>query len=234
MDTVIEEKELRKAWLKRKFGSWEYHEELLKLHDEYLTALHRHWARPDIQKRYPDDYETMQRPVFWNFDKVQKPNEIPRASWKAKKESGWANAISYNFSRGMDFAGCNEYAGMAQDQIDHLNKLVGLILRRCNNIRRTVEDTWEKNDPDTILNSEFTGSIEWPLNWRDEISQELNISATSSAARCEANHPCPKSGYWWTPARQNSRAYFKHGDIMPDFPNSSYGVTIWMWDTNQQ
>ena len=68
MDTVIEEKELRKAWLKRKFGSWEYHEELLKLHDEYLTALHRHWARPDIQKRYPDDYETMQRPVFWNFD----------------------------------------------------------------------------------------------------------------------------------------------------------------------
>lgn len=51
--------------------------------------------------------------------------------------------------------------------------------------------------------------------------------------RCEANHPCPKTGYWWTPAKQNSRRHFQQGEIMPDFPNSSYGATIWQWDANQ-
>jgi hypothetical protein len=57
--------------------------------------------------------------------------------------------------------------------------------------------------------------------------------ATPAKLRCEANHPCPKTGYWWTPAKQNSRAYFQQGEVMPDFPNSSYGATIWQWDVTQ-
>ncbi|NHQ86764.1 DUF3396 domain-containing protein [Iodobacter sp. HSC-16F04] len=51
--------------------------------------------------------------------------------------------------------------------------------------------------------------------------------------RCEAHQPCPQSGYWYTPAKQNSRALFKQGELMPDFPDSSYGATIWYWDFNQ-
>ena len=50
MNAPLDDKPLRKAWLKRKFASWEYHEELLKLHDEYLSALHRHWC----PGRYPE------------------------------------------------------------------------------------------------------------------------------------------------------------------------------------
>ena len=237
MMNMIDEKELRKAWLKRKFGSWEYHEYLLKLHDEYLTALHKHWGRPDIQKQFPDFYSTMKSPVFYNFDDVQKPGKIPKSSWKAGKESGWANAISYNFNRGLGDIGLpfTEYAGMAQDQIDHLNKLVGIILRRCKNITYTVENQWDKdpNDVDWILNEKYTGPIDWPATWREEISPELNGANAPFAARCEANHPCPKTGYWWTPAKQNSRAYFQQGEVMPDFPNSSYGATIWQWDVTQ-
>ncbi|MBE0408047.1 hypothetical protein EI162_14315, partial [Psychrobacter sp. FME6] len=39
---------------------------------------------------------------------------------------------------------------------------------------------------------------------------------TSQAkGRCPANQPCPKSGYWFTQAKSDSRAYFKQGDIMP-------------------
>jgi hypothetical protein len=234
MSTVIDEKELRKAWLKRKFGSWEYHEELLKLHDEYLSALHKHWGRPEIQKQFPSDFKSMKSPVFFNFDKVQKPGEIPKPSWKAGKESGWANAISYNFNRGMDFAGCNEYAGMPDDQIQHLNKLVGLMLDHCTNIRRTAEATWEKNDSYTILDEEYTGPIDWPPNWREDITRELGAaSATPSVTRCEGGQPCPRSGYWWTPARKGSRQRFTQGEIMPDYPASSYGVTIWQWDAGQ-
>ncbi len=234
-NTVIDEKELRKAWLKRKFGSWEYHEELLKLHDEYLSALHRHWKNPDIQKQYPDDYETMRSPVFLNFDKISKPGEISKDAWKAGKESGWANAISYNFNRGMDFAGCDEYAGMPQDQIDHLNELVGAMLRHCQNITYTVEGRWEyKGTDDYILDESYTGPINWPPNWRDDIAHDFGVNLNApTITRCEANQPCPKTGYWWTPAKENSRAHFKQGDIMPNFPGSGYGMTIWQWDVNQ-
>lgn len=51
--------------------------------------------------------------------------------------------------------------------------------------------------------------------------------------RCSANDLCPKAGYWLTVAKLGSRRHFKKGDIMPDFPGSSYGVTIWMWDQDQ-
>jgi hypothetical protein len=237
MTTVIDEKELRKAWLKRKFGSWEYHEDLLKLHDEYLIALHKHWGRPDIQKQFPDFYSTMKSPVFYNFDDIQKPGEIPKNSWKAGKESGWANVIAYNFNRGLGDIGLpfTEYAGMAQDQVDHLNKLVKLIIHHCTNITYLVETNYvnRKGTDDIILNEDVTGPINWPLNWRDEISHELNGASAPFAVRCEAGHPCPKTGYWWTPAKQNSRAYFQQGEVMPDFPDSSYGATIWQWDVTQ-
>ena len=45
--------------------------------------------------------------------------------------------------------------------------------------------------------------------------------------------PCPRAGYWYTPAKALSRAYFKKTDVMPDYPGSSYGATIWYWDMNQ-
>ena len=48
-----------------------------------------------------------------------------------------------------------------------------------------------------------------------------------STGRVEANHPCPQGGTWWTPAKPDARRTFAVGDIMPDYPDSSYGATIW-------
>jgi hypothetical protein len=50
--------------------------------------------------------------------------------------------------------------------------------------------------------------------------------------RCAANHPCPRGGYWFTPAKLGSRRFFKQGELMPEF-KSDYGLTIWQWDDNQ-
>ncbi|SOY73549.1 hypothetical protein [Cupriavidus taiwanensis] len=50
--------------------------------------------------------------------------------------------------------------------------------------------------------------------------------------RCEANEPCPRSGYWLTPAKTTARRYFRAGETMPDVA-SDYGATIWQWDVNQ-
>jgi hypothetical protein len=50
--------------------------------------------------------------------------------------------------------------------------------------------------------------------------------------RCLAGKPCPRAGYWMTPAKTNSRRQFKRGEVMPDM-DSLYGATIWQWDVNQ-
>ena len=50
--------------------------------------------------------------------------------------------------------------------------------------------------------------------------------------RCEAGEPCPKAGYWMTPAKAGSRRYFQQGDVMPAVA-SDYGSTIWQWDNDQ-
>ncbi|KAA6125207.1 PoNe immunity protein domain-containing protein [Cupriavidus cauae] len=56
---------------------------------------------------------------------------------------------------------------------------------------------------------------------------------TSTAAmRCEPGQPCPRAGYWLTPAKANSRRYFSAGEIMPDV-SSDYGAAIWQWDVDQ-
>jgi len=62
-------------------------------------------------------------------------------------------------------------------------------------------------------------------------------SGTSSLAgterlRCEANQPCPREGYWFTPAMANSRRFFKQGEPMPEF-KTDYGLTIWQWDEHR-
>jgi hypothetical protein len=51
--------------------------------------------------------------------------------------------------------------------------------------------------------------------------------------RCEANQPCPKAGFWFTPARANSRSLFEQGQTMPEV-GGDYGATDWQWDEQQQ
>lgn len=70
-----------------------------------------------------------------------------------------------------------------------------------------------------------------PVRLTESATQIATLS--SEKLRCEANKPCPRNGYWWTPAKEHSRRYFQQNEIMPDFPNSTYGKTIWQWDANQ-
>ena len=63
------------------------------------------------------------------------------------------------------------------------------------------------------------GQVEWP--------------ADGLRLRCEANQPCVKAGFWFTPARPNSRRLFEQGETMPAV-SGDYGTTIWQWDVNQE
>jgi hypothetical protein len=54
-----------------------------------------------------------------------------------------------------------------------------------------------------------------------------------SRMRCDANQPCPKAGFWFTPAQAGSRRFFSIGEAMPEV-GGDYGATIWQWDQNQE
>jgi hypothetical protein len=65
----------------------------------------------------------------------------------------------------------------------------------------------------------------------DEEETEERIPPTQRQ-RCEAGLPCPREGYWFTPAQAGSRRLFKTGEVMPEV-GGDYGATIWQWDQNQ-
>ncbi|PPE65843.1 Imm72 family immunity protein [Caldimonas caldifontis] len=86
----------------------------------------------------------------------------------------------------------------------------------------------------------------WPVTWRliwkderyldgtvpEEEAQYLAPAGPTADARppsTPAGQPCPREGWWFTPAKANSRRHFKAGEVMPDF-KSDYGATIWQWD----
>lgn len=56
-----------------------------------------------------------------------------------------------------------------------------------------------------------------------------SAAAPEPATRAPAGQPCPRTGYWMTPARAGSRRLFKAGETMPDL-DSAWGATIWQWD----
>lgn len=51
--------------------------------------------------------------------------------------------------------------------------------------------------------------------------------------RVDGGQHCPQAGYWFTPAKADSRRYFKESEIMPTFEGSAYGATIWQWSPDQ-
>src|SRR5690606_34655312 len=102
------------------------------------------------------------------------------------------------------------------------------------NIRRTVNNTWAKNDDDILLSERYTGPISWPPNWKTQVTKgEVVASFDDTPARVSGGNPVPRSGYWFTPAKQGSRRYFMHGDTFPEIEGSAYGATFWQWATDQ-
>lgn len=104
----------------------------------------------------------------------------------------------------------------------------------------------DESDPDKapwiIRKSSMTSR---PCKWYfvEMIHGELDDEAGTSSVtddktsverlRCESGHPCPREGYWFTPAQAGSRRHFKAGEVMPEV-GGDYGATIWQWDENQQ
>jgi hypothetical protein len=66
----------------------------------------------------------------------------------------------------------------------------------------------------------------------DGSSAPTSLGASTAGLRCEAGQPCPREGWWFTPARLDSRRRFSRGEVMPEI-GGEYGATIWQWDEQQ-
>lgn len=79
----------------------------------------------------------------------------------------------------------------------------------------------------------FDSDGDWPTKearfWQGPQSNVGDIRPPATPA----GQPCPKTGWWFTPARTNSRQRFNSGDAMPDTGSKAFGATIWQWDENQ-
>lgn len=58
-------------------------------------------------------------------------------------------------------------------------------------------------------------------------------SIEATPQRVPAGEDCSRAGYWHTPAKQDSRRYFKQGDTFPEIEGTSYGATFWQWSPDQ-
>lgn len=67
---------------------------------------------------------------------------------------------------------------------------------------------------------------------KSNIALQASGDILPGAMRCAPGEPCPRAGYWLTPAKASSRGYFDVGEIMPDV-SSDYGAAIWQWDVDQ-
>jgi Domain of unknown function (DUF1911) len=56
--------------------------------------------------------------------------------------------------------------------------------------------------------------------------------ADAARLRAAAGEPCPRTGWWLTPAGGGTRQHFEQGQIMPAI-GGDYGATIWQWDERQ-
>uniref|UniRef100_C5CNC4 DUF3396 domain-containing protein n=1 Tax=Variovorax paradoxus (strain S110) TaxID=543728 RepID=C5CNC4_VARPS len=69
----------------------------------------------------------------------------------------------------------------------------------------------------------------------DELEVALNTpvhelpaaASVSRQASVPGGEPCPKAGWWFTPAQLDSRRYFDKGEILPIIKGSSFGDTNW-------
>ncbi len=55
----------------------------------------------------------------------------------------------------------------------------------------------------------------------------------SAPKRIPAGKSVTQSGYWFTPAKQGSRRYFKLGDVFPEIESNPWGSTFWQWAPDQ-
>lgn len=104
---------------------------------------------------------------------------------------------------------------------------------RCNDLKLTTLDAWD-DDPNPRFDIEnspqwiarFDQDSEWPEGKR--VNHNNNPPKVPVRLSFQAGEICPRSGYWFTVAKENSRQYFNEGEVFPNFKNN-WGEVYWQF-----
>ena len=237
---ALDEKALRKAWLKRKFGSFEYHEELVRVHEQWRNVLRKALDRAEKDnspgtpgsgcQTIAEEARHFRATYMPIIEAKPKPGDYKPELWNQYYATGMFRSIP-DYGRYLRSEG-DMLAWMTDAERTELSKYWGPMARMAQNIQYTVDERWEEDpsDRDWMLDEKYTGPIDWPANWRDDVADFAD--GTAQRLRCEAGQPCPREGWWFTPAKAGSRRFFAQGDVMPAY-STDYGMTIWQWDEQQ-
>ena len=236
MADPLDNKALRKAWLKQKFASFEYHEEMLMLHRQWLDVLRRalaraegddsalsHFAFKSVHK-WAVHFRQRYLPLIEANDDMGKyvENEWPRYRATATFRS-IPDYSRYLISEG------DALGWMTEQETAELGKYWGPMARMAQNIHYTVDSRWDDDaaDCDWILDEKYTGTIVWPASWREELLGPTGSSlAAFQGLRVRAGDPVSLPGLWQSVDTAAQQQRVNAGDTLPDL-SSAYGTTIW-------
>jgi hypothetical protein len=234
----ISDKDLRKAWLKRKFVSFEYHEELLAVHRQWLNVMRKALVRAeqDESPNQPDSgYKTIREEADHFRTRFMPMLECNDDVGKYRKDEWHKCYATATFRSIPDYGRYLRSEGdflswMTDAERTDLSTFWGPMAQMAENIQYTVDGNWDAHADNQfwILDEEFTGPITWPANWRDEVP----AADLTRPPKVQGGQVCTHEGWWFTPAGDNSRRYFKQGEVMSDL-QSDYGLTFWQWDDHQ-
>lgn len=139
--------------------------------------------------------------------------------------------------------------------VDGIFEMVGSAGHIVGAMRYSFKGQLSEDDEDLEFGPDAgqrSSAFVWRLVWEDDRykdgqipaeealypspSDSANMAAGSAVLekiRCDSPQPCPRAGFWSTPAQPNSRRRFQKGETMPAL-SSDYGTTIWQWDADQE
>jgi uncharacterized protein YjbI with pentapeptide repeats len=125
-------------------------------------------------------------------------------------------ALKESDMRGVDFRG----ADLSSARL--MGGRFGNTICKGRHVQSVFDDTPENRRVVAASGADGVNNIVW--------SPVENV--THLRGRAVAGDRCPRSGFWFTPAKVGSRRYFSEGDAMP-MVESDFGSVIWQWDQNQ-
>lgn len=221
---ALNDEQLRKTWLKQRFVSYEYQEQLLTLHQQWYGLVQTALMRPEVERDYPEKYKFFREVAFKNLDKVPKPGQVSREFQQAHYATGSFRSIA-DYQEIM----YPSYWEWMTDAEREASQLLWIKMSRMSqNTRYTVDGRWNyEGTDDWILDEEYTGPINWPANWRDQVlGEQAAALADKDATRIKAGTPVREAGTYVALDPRDRRFTVAVGDHLPDL-DSSYGITVW-------
>ena len=89
-----------------------------------------------------------------------------------------------------------------------------------------------KNDPE-YPGSRMLAPCTWTLIEKvADSGSELGaaVNQFQQPTNLRAGQPATHSGYWFTVAQENSRQYFKQGQVLPEIKHQDWGEVYWQFD----